>query len=208
MGGGNGLNEILQTLLTWPLALVALGVFGFFPGLFARLIALSFHKDDPRRKELIAEVYAVPRWERPFWVAEQFERALSEGVWERLYDAADGRIFNRWTLGDGLARNAEHPESFWVPSAEEVSMLEPGDSVKLMFEAKGWTHGLHGCGAERMWVKITKVQGDKFEGTLSNVPAVWNHLDWGDKVTFSRKHIIDFEYCEDTEPPALPEVTA
>lgn len=201
------MSDILQTLLTWPLALVALGVFGFFPGLFARLIALSFRKGDPRRKELIAEVYAVPRWERPFWVAEQLERALSEGAWERIYDAADGRLFNRWSFGDALARNAAHPDSFWIPSNDEVATLEPGDDVKLMFEAKGWTHGLHGCSGERMWVTITKVKGDRFEGSLNNVPAVWNHLHYGDKVKFTRAHIIDYEYRTE-EPPSQPELAA
>ncbi|MFC6356693.1 hypothetical protein [Luethyella okanaganae] len=97
------MNDILQSLLSWPLLMVALAVYGFFPGLFARLISLAFHKEDPRRKELQAEVYAVPRWERPFWVLEQLERAISEALPERLYDAADGRLFNRWTLGDGAA---------------------------------------------------------------------------------------------------------
>lgn len=200
MGAGARVNEILQTLLTWPLALVALGVFGFFPGLFARLIALSFRKGDPRRKELIAEVYAVPRWERPFWVAEQLERALSEGAWERIYDAADGRIFNRYALDDGLAIHAESPDTFWVPSDEEVATLQPGDVVRLIWGARGMTHGLYGCRGERMWVKITKIDGGKFEGTLSNSPAVWNHLHYGDKVKFARKHIIDFDYRDDEEP--------
>ncbi|PPG98304.1 hypothetical protein C5C00_03895 [Rathayibacter rathayi] len=175
-------------------------VYGFFPGLFARLISLCFHKDDPRRAELIAEVYAVPRWERPAWVLEQFERALSEGVWERVWDAADGRLFNRWTLGDGRARHQKHPDSFWAPSDAELELLEPGDVVKLMFECKGRrTYGLDGCSGERMWVVVTAIDGERFEGTLSNQPAVWNHLEYGDKIKFSAKHITDYDYRGDEE---------
>ena len=39
---------------------------------------------DPRRRELVAELSAVPRVERPFWVFEQLEVAVSEGLWPRL----------------------------------------------------------------------------------------------------------------------------
>ena len=36
------------------------------------------------RIELVAELYAVPRIQRPLWVAEQLETALFEGL-EHLY---------------------------------------------------------------------------------------------------------------------------
>lgn len=193
------MSEIISALLSWPLLLVALGVYGFFPGLFARLIALCFRKGDPRRKELIAEVYAVPRWERPLWVAEQFERALSEGVSERLYDAADGRLFNRWGVANGVAMNAQYPDTFWVPSAEEIGTLEPGDFVKLMFESKGPTHDFDG-GGERMWVRITKIRGDRFEGTLANQSVCFGHLDWGKRIKFSQQHIIDYDSDDEKFP--------
>lgn len=192
------MNDILQSLLSWPLLLVALAAYGFFPGLFARLISLSFRKGDPRRAELIAEVYVVPRWERPFWVLEQLERALSEGAWERIYDAADGRLFNRWMLGDGVARNAESPDTFWIPTDEEIATIEEGDVVKLMFEVTGPTHDFPGSG-ERMWVTVTRVRGDTYEGTLSNQPAMFGHLRYGDRVKFSRKHIIDYDYRDDND---------
>jgi hypothetical protein len=194
--------ELLNSLGAWPVLILALAVYGFFPGLFARLVSLCFRKGDPRRKELIAEVYAVPRWERPFWVAEQFERALSEGAWERLWDAADGRLFNRWTFGDGVSRHAEHPDTFWLPSQDEIATLEPGDMVKLMFECRGKrTYGKDGLAAERMWVKITKIEGEKFVGELMNYPIVWGNLWPGDTVKFQRNHIIDYEYAEEDTLP-------
>jgi hypothetical protein len=189
---------MMNQLLSWPLLLVALSVFGFLPGLVARLVALSFHKDDPRRRELVSEVYAVPRWERPFWVAEQLERALSEGIWERLIYTADGRLFNRWTLGDAIARNADYPDTFEIPSEDELANLKPGDGVKLMFEAKGrllFREG--GLNGERMWVAVTNVNRGSYEGTLDNHPVVWNHLYPGDKIRFSRQHIIDYESRDD-----------
>jgi hypothetical protein len=53
-------------------------------GAMLRLIVLAFHREDPRRQELLAELHAVPRWERPFWVMEQLEVALFEGIWHRI----------------------------------------------------------------------------------------------------------------------------
>lgn len=71
-------------ILSWPMLLLALLVFGFAPGLLLRLIVLAFPKDDPRRGELRGELYNVPRFERPFWVVEQMEVALFEGLRGRL----------------------------------------------------------------------------------------------------------------------------
>jgi len=76
---GGLIIDSLQSL-SWASLLMAMLVFGFAPGLVLRIIVLAFERDDPRRRELLAELYAVPRLERPLWVAEQLEVALSEGV--------------------------------------------------------------------------------------------------------------------------------
>jgi hypothetical protein len=78
------MDAVLSHVLSWPTFLVALLVFGFAPGAVLRLIALAFSRDDPRRRELLAELHAVPRLERPFWVAEQLEVALFEGLRGRI----------------------------------------------------------------------------------------------------------------------------
>jgi ATP-binding cassette subfamily B protein len=49
-----------------------------------RLIVLAFPHHDPRRRELLAELHAVPRIERPFWVFEQLEVAVFEGIRGRV----------------------------------------------------------------------------------------------------------------------------
>jgi hypothetical protein len=71
---------VLFHVLAWPTFGIALLVFGFAPGAALRLIVLCYRRDNPRRRELISELYAVPRIERPFWVAEQMEVALFEGL--------------------------------------------------------------------------------------------------------------------------------
>lgn len=59
---------------------VALVVLGVFPGLILRVIARAWPKNDPRRKEMIGELYGVPWAERPLWVGEQIERMFTEGL--------------------------------------------------------------------------------------------------------------------------------
>jgi hypothetical protein len=189
------MSEMIQSLSDWRLLLVALVIFGFFPGLGARLVAMTYRRGDPRRDEIIAEVYAVPRWERPFWVFEQLERAFSEGARERLYDAADGRLFNRWRLGDGVECHLASPDTFWIPASAELDTLQPGDLVKLMFEVTGPTHAFPAAG-ERMWAEITEIRGDKLQAKLANQPVMFGHLAVGRAIKFSRRHIIDFEYAE------------
>lgn len=65
------------------LAIVFL-VWGFLPGLIIRAVVHIYPPGDDRRHELVAETYATPRWERPFWVLEQLELALTEGLSHRL----------------------------------------------------------------------------------------------------------------------------
>jgi hypothetical protein len=70
--------------------LTALGL-GILPGWVLRLAILAFPKKDPRRSELVSELYAVPYAERPIWVAQCFEIAVSEGLSRRWQEWARGR---------------------------------------------------------------------------------------------------------------------
>jgi hypothetical protein len=96
-------GELLNAIVSWETFLISLLVFGFAPGAVLRLLVLAFHRDDPRRSEMLAELHRVSRLERPYWVFEQLEVALFEGIWERLLWAGTGRIYGRWHLGPALA---------------------------------------------------------------------------------------------------------
>jgi hypothetical protein len=150
-------NELLNAIVSWKSLLVALLVFGFAPGAALRLIVLAFERDDPRRSELLAELHRVPRVERPFWVFEQLEVALLEGVWERVLWAGAGRLYDRWHLNSGVKLNREHPETFWIPDEEEKRAIVPGVLVKLMFTTTDFW-GRRNWG-ERMWVYVVEVGG-------------------------------------------------
>jgi hypothetical protein len=78
------MDALLLHVISWPTLGCALLVYGFAPGALLRLIVLLYPRDHPRRRELIGELYGVPRIKRPFWVAEQLETALFEGLHCRL----------------------------------------------------------------------------------------------------------------------------
>jgi Uncharacterized protein conserved in bacteria (DUF2314) len=184
-------------VVSWPMLVLALVVFGFAPGLGLRLIVLAYPGDDPRRHELRGELYHVPRFERPFWVMEQLELALVEGLGQRIVWAATGRIIHRWHLGSGVRRNRENPDTFWIPSEEERDAVVPGMEVKLTFEMRdGW--------GERMWVTVIALKGRKLIGKLDNMPVGIPRLLASDKIKFKRDHIIDIWYAHEGQAKICP----
>jgi PLD-like domain len=78
------MDSLITQVIAWPTLLLSLLMFGFAPGAVLRMIVLAFRRDDPRRTELLAELPHVPRIERPFWVCEQLEVALFEGLAGRV----------------------------------------------------------------------------------------------------------------------------
>jgi diguanylate cyclase (GGDEF)-like protein len=88
------MTELLEAVTFRPNMILVVVVFGFVPGFCLRLIVLAYPRSDPRRDELIAELYAVPRIQRPLWVAQQLEVALFEGLGHRV-SAAIRRLTGR-----------------------------------------------------------------------------------------------------------------
>lgn len=77
------MSDLISLVHDWPEFVLALVAFGFAPGFVLRLIVLLYPHSDGRRAELVAELYELPRWKRPMWVAEQLETAIWEGPRER-----------------------------------------------------------------------------------------------------------------------------
>lgn len=175
---------MLADLASWPTFIAALAVFGFAPGLVLRVIVLAFHSDDPRRHELLAELYAVPRVERPFWVVEQLEVAICEGLRDRLVWAATGRIVDRWHIASGVEAHRADPTTFWIPDDDEKRMIKPGTRVRLIFRMKdGW--------GERMWVDVVAIRRRHLVGALWNHPYGIPRLESGDSIRFTLDDVID-----------------
>lgn len=147
---------------------LALLIFGFLPGAVVRVIAgLAFTRDDPRRAEMIAEVYEVPRWARPMWVFQQLEVALFEGVGPRLKRFAirawKGRGASRsWAV---LNRWANDPSPRFALIMTGVGLVLGGSQILLTVYAPSvapfgvtfWTvitAGFGVGGALMLWASI------------------------------------------------------
>jgi len=74
------MTTLLDTLVSPGLYALLIVVYGFAPGFVLRIILKLYPKGHIRRRELVAELYAVKRVVRPLWVAEQVETALFDGL--------------------------------------------------------------------------------------------------------------------------------
>ncbi len=192
----------MNALLGVPGALGAFGValliFGFAPGIVLALVLRLLAKDDPRRRELQAELYVVPRWERPFWVCEQLEVALREGLFPEVSWHWGRWVWHRAKIEHGLDWHRRYPDSFEVPSVLDKAQLAPGDSVRLM-----WSIKRYAASGERMWVEILDRDGDRLVGRLKNW-AMFVHLAPDATVKFHIDDIIDCHFDNEETVEADP----
>jgi hypothetical protein len=106
-------------------------------------------------------------------------------------------------LIDGEQMNAEHPDTFRIPSEADRRSIKPGQLVKLMFAVPDPLAVDDGFVAERMWVSVTNIVSDTFttfNGTLANEPVVLTKLNFGDQVLFQPRHIIDIQNESEFDP--------
>lgn len=183
------LTELLKIGSGWTLV-AALLIWGLLPGLILDVILRAYQRDDPRRRELQAELYVVPRWERPFWVFQQLEVVLREEGYPFVSWWFSRLVWHRAHLESGVERNRQYPESFQIPLAEEKDELVVGDVAKLMWRVRGLP-------GERMWVEVTSREGDRFTGRLINDP-VFVYASHGEEIRFGGDHIIDYRPRDET----------
>lgn len=112
------MEELIRLAMSWQDLLAVLGVFGFAPGCVLRLLVMIYPRDNPRRKELVAQLYVLKRRERSLFVAEQLETVLFEGVPNRV------RALRR-----RLARNQARPSD--DSSRARQSIGQPGAAMGL-----------------------------------------------------------------------------
>ena len=103
-----------------------------------------------------------------------------------------------WNLDDAQKIADEFPYTFYKPSKKVVSLLEPGNQAKLIFEFE--SDDPEAPRAERMWVEITEVNVDGFVGYLDNHPAYIKDLKYKDRIVFQECNIIDTD-IKDPVPP-------
>jgi len=71
----------------------------------------------------------------------------------------------------------KYPDTFKVPSLEELSKIKQDDLVKVCLNS------------ERFWVKIVEVHEDEIIGEVDNQLFEEQPFGLGDIITFKREHI-------------------
>jgi len=80
-------------------------------------------------------------------------------------------------------------DTFDAPTAEQIANLMVGSSVKVCINNE-----------ERVWTKITEIDGDEITATVDNEPYLVD-LDYGDTINFKTHHIYDvFDIEERIDP--------
>ncbi|MDX3188623.1 hypothetical protein PV458_09490 [Streptomyces sp. MN03-5084-2B] len=129
--------ELLNLAATpWSALGFVLLVFGFAPRFVLGLIVRTYPKSDPRRTELVAELYTIKRIERPLWVAEQLATVAWEGVPHRLQDI--GRTLRNRRSTRKARRAGQHPATEVIIRQRRViahSDVGSRDDAKLAWDA-------------------------------------------------------------------------
>lgn len=92
------MENAFKFALPWQTLIVAVITFGFVPGFILRILVKIYPKGDSRRIELISEMYALKWASRPFFMAQQLETVLFDGLparaksaWKSAYEKSRNR---------------------------------------------------------------------------------------------------------------------
>ena len=94
-------------------------------------------------------------------------------------------------LLDGEELHRSYPDTFDIPPHNLRHVLVPGDLVKLLFEIVDPPDDAPG--AERMWVKVAQVIGERYVGTLANQPVAITSVALDSPIEFEPHHVIDID---------------
>jgi len=98
-----------------------------------------------------------------------------------------------YVLEDPRPIAREAPYTFFLPAAERLAALKPGDRAYLEFIAvPARTKWL----SERMWVEVTAAEGDRLRGVLYDEPDDIPGLSKGAIIHFERWHALQLEFAD------------
>ena len=107
-----------------------------------------------------------------------------------------------WRLDDAAVIAADNPYTFYKPSTEAIALLRPGSLVKLIFLFA--SNDPQAPRAERMWVRIDRIENNRFLGELDNDPCHIEDLKCGHPVEFDARHIIQTDVDDPLPDPTAP----
>lgn len=74
-----------------------------------------------------------------------------------------------------------HPDTFWVPSSEELDSVAVGDFLKVCLESA----------KERFWCKVSSIADDGSFDCVVNNELLTDELSLGDSVVILRDEVYD-----------------
>src|SRR5438270_1718490 len=92
----------------------------------------------------------------------------------------------KYSLDSGVDAQAESPDTFHIPSANDRGSLGRGDFAKLIFRFSDGNREF----VERMWVRVEAVGPEGYTGILDNDPYDTREIRAGGRVRFSSDHVI------------------
>jgi hypothetical protein len=107
-----------------------------------------------------------------------------------------------WRLEDAALIAKANPYTFYKPSPQAIALLRRGNLVKLIFAFD--SDDPKAPAAERMWVDIDQIDGDRFSGTLDNEPLHIRDLTPGCRIDFEGRHIIQTDIDDPVPDPTRP----
>ena len=94
-----------------------------------------------------------------------------------------------WELEDAVQRQADAPDLYAAPAKADLSRIQTGDQVQLLFLIRGTDKHGSFLQSERLWVAVCDVSQQSFTGTLESRPASSNILQPGDAICFEPRHV-------------------
>ncbi|MCD0161550.1 hypothetical protein IHN63_09550 [Deinococcus sp. 6YEL10] len=91
-------------------------------------------------------------------------------------------------------RHTANPGTFWIPPLQVRSRLRRGQAAKLLFDIQFQEDGRPMLGTERMWVIVSRRDGDVYVGVLDSTPrttAPGDYLQTGVEIPFLPEHVCD-----------------
>lgn len=113
------------------------------------------------------------------------------------------KYFGSYVVDDPRPIAEAAPYTYFLPSENELLALRPGDLVKATLRSvppsPQWD-------AERMWIEIVLIDGNRLVGELRNVPNDMPQLSFGDTIALHRHDVIDIEWEDGRSiaPPSGP----
>ncbi len=101
-----------------------------------------------------------------------------------------------WTLISAEDRQAEHPDTFHIPSREQRDSLARGDGAQLLFDIETRDGDrLIDRGVDRLWVIVKERTGSNYLGVLDSDPgsAEGLNLHAGQLITFRSEHVAEID---------------